>query len=94
MPGEVNPTQQEAMVMVCIQVIGEDTSLPGSFSPERISAARDVAIGLVLVGAGMAQPWQTATFTAMAANFVPLVAPANQMSYDTQQFYNARWRSS
>ena len=24
MPGKVNPTQQEAMVMVCIQVIGED----------------------------------------------------------------------
>ncbi|MDB5410191.1 MAG: hypothetical protein JWL84_5103 [Rhodospirillales bacterium] len=49
------------------------------------------ALGLVLVPAGalMAQPWQTAMFTAMAANFVPLLAPANQMSYDTQQFYNA-----
>jgi uncharacterized membrane protein YccC len=23
--------------------------------------------------------------------FVPLLAPANQMSYDTQQFYNAAW---
>ncbi len=54
-------------------------------------AAFSLAIGLVLVpaGAGMAQPWQTAMFTAMAANFVPLLAPANQMSYDTQQFYNA-----
>jgi uncharacterized membrane protein YccC len=50
-----------------------------------------VAIGLVLVPAGalMLQPWQPAMFTAMAANFVPLLAPANQMSYDTQQFYNA-----
>jgi uncharacterized membrane protein YccC len=28
-------------------------------------------------------------FTAVAANFVPLLAPANQMSYDTQQFYNS-----
>jgi uncharacterized membrane protein YccC len=37
----------------------------------------------------MTQPWQTAMFTAMAANFVPLLAPANPMSYDTQQFYNA-----
>jgi uncharacterized membrane protein YccC len=48
------------------------------------------AIGLVLVpaGAGMAQPWQTVVFTAMAANFVPLLAPTNQMSYDTVQFYN------
>jgi uncharacterized membrane protein YccC len=50
-----------------------------------------LAIGLVLVPAGalMTQPWQTATFTAMAANFVPLLAPANDMSYDTRQFYNA-----
>jgi uncharacterized membrane protein YccC len=54
-------------------------------------AAFSLAIGLVLVpaGAGMAQPWQTMVFTAMAANFVPLLAPANQESYDTQQFYNA-----
>src|SRR5207237_8212868 len=42
-------------------------------------AAFSLAIGLVLVpaGAGMAQPWQTAMFTAIAANFVPLLAPAN-----------------
>ena len=54
-------------------------------------AAFSLAIGLVLVpaGAGMAQPWQTAMFTAMAANFVPMLAPANPMSYDTVQFYNA-----
>jgi uncharacterized membrane protein YccC len=49
------------------------------------------AIGLVLVpaGAGMAQPWQTPMFTAMAAFFCFLLAPTNQMIYDTQQFYNA-----
>jgi uncharacterized membrane protein YccC len=54
-------------------------------------AAFSLAIGLVLVpaGAGMAQPWQTATFTAIAANFVPILGPANRESYDTQQFYNA-----
>jgi uncharacterized membrane protein YccC len=54
-------------------------------------AAFSLAIGLVLVpaGAGMAQPWQTAMLTAMAANFVPILGPANQESYDTQQFYNA-----
>jgi uncharacterized membrane protein YccC len=52
--------------------------------------AFSLAIGLVLVpaGAGMAQSWQTAMFTAIAANFIPLLAPANQMSYDTEQFYN------
>jgi uncharacterized membrane protein YccC len=37
----------------------------------------------------MAQPWQTAMFTAMTANFVPLLAPANPMTYNTEQFYNA-----
>jgi uncharacterized membrane protein YccC len=53
-------------------------------------AAFSLALGFVLIpaGAGMAQPWQTVTFTAMAANFLPLLAPANQMSYDTAQFYN------
>ena len=53
--------------------------------------AFSLAIGLVLVpaGAGMAQPWQTAMFMAMTANFVPILGPANQQSYDTQQFYNA-----
>jgi uncharacterized membrane protein YccC len=54
-------------------------------------AAFSLALGLVLVPAGalMAQPWQPAIFTAMTANFIPLLAPVNQMSYDTQQFYNA-----
>src|SRR5258708_12672014 len=54
-------------------------------------AGFNLAIGLVLVPAGalMVQSWQTPMFTAMAGNFVPLLAPANQMSYDTQQFFNA-----
>jgi len=53
--------------------------------------AFSLAIGLVLVpaGAGMAQSWQTPMFTAIAAFFCFLLAPTNQMSYDTQQFYNA-----
>jgi uncharacterized membrane protein YccC len=54
-------------------------------------AAFSLAIGIVLVPAGalMAQPWQTAMFTAMAANFVPLLGPANPMTYNTEQFYNS-----
>jgi uncharacterized membrane protein YccC len=50
-----------------------------------------LAIGLVLVpgGALMAQAWRPVMFLAMTANFIPLLAPANQMTYDTQQFYNA-----
>jgi uncharacterized membrane protein YccC len=55
-------------------------------------AAFSLAIGLVMVPAGamIAQPWQTAMFTALAAfGFLSLVAPTNPMSYDTQQFYNS-----
>jgi uncharacterized membrane protein YccC len=50
-----------------------------------------MVIGLFLVplGALMAQPWQAMMFTAMAVNFVPLLAPSNQMTYNTIQFYNA-----
>jgi uncharacterized membrane protein YccC len=50
-----------------------------------------IMIGLFLVpaGAGVAQPWQTATFIGMTYNFIPLLAPANQMTYDTVQFYNS-----
>jgi uncharacterized membrane protein YccC len=53
-------------------------------------AGFSIALALYLVPAGalIAQPWQTATFTAMAVNFVPLLGPANQMSYDSVQFYN------
>jgi uncharacterized membrane protein YccC len=52
--------------------------------------AFSLAIGLLLVPAGalMAQPWQTMTFTAMTFNFVPLLAPANPMVFNLQQFYN------
>lgn len=53
-------------------------------------AGFSVIIGLYLVPAGalMAQPWQTAMFAAMAGNFIPLLAPTNEMTYDTLQFYN------
>ena len=53
--------------------------------------AFSLAIGLVLVpaGAGVAQPWQKVMFMAMAFLFVPILRPANQQIYDTQQFYNA-----
>jgi uncharacterized membrane protein YccC len=49
-----------------------------------------LAIGLVLVpaGAGMAQSWRTPMFTAIAAFFCFLLAPTNEMTYDTVDFYN------
>ena len=53
--------------------------------------AFSIALGLVLVpaGVGVAQSWQTAAFMGLAAWFVPLVSPANEMSYNTMQFYNS-----
>src|SRR5262249_10219917 len=44
---------------------------------------------LIPVGTGVAQAWQTAIFIGMTYNFIPLLAPANQMTYDTVQFYNS-----
>ncbi len=48
------------------------------------------AIGVVLVpgGALSAQSWRQPFFTALAMNFIPLLQPANTMSYDPGQFYN------
>jgi uncharacterized membrane protein YccC len=65
--------------------------LPGLETFEAFS----IAIGVYLVPAGalMARPLmapsQKAMFTYLAAYFVPLLAPENEMSYDTMQFYNA-----
>jgi fumarate hydratase class II len=46
MPGKVNPTQCEAMVMVCIQVIGEDTAVAfaGSQGNFELNAMRPIII--------------------------------------------------
>jgi hypothetical protein len=50
-----------------------------------------LALYLVPAGALMARSSQAmfVFFIAMTANFVPLLAPANQMTYDTVQFYNS-----
>jgi uncharacterized membrane protein YccC len=54
-------------------------------------AGFSLAIGMFLVPAGalVAQPWQTALFIPIAAQFLPLLAPANQENYDPAQYYNA-----
>jgi uncharacterized membrane protein YccC len=54
-------------------------------------AGFSIVMGLFLVPAGalMTQSWQPTIFAALAGNFVPLLAPANQANYDTVQFYNA-----
>jgi fumarate hydratase, class II len=50
MPGKVNPTQSEAMVMVCTQVIGEDTAVAfaGSQGQFELNTMRPVIIANVL----------------------------------------------
>jgi uncharacterized membrane protein YccC len=60
--------------------------LPGLETFEAFSLA--IGLYLIPVGALVAQPWQTVIFTAMIVGFGPLLAPANEMSYDPQQFYN------
>jgi uncharacterized membrane protein YccC len=53
-----------------------------------------IGIGLFLIPSGilMALPWQKGwqkgMFTAMTANFIPILGPGNPMNYDTVQFYN------
>jgi uncharacterized membrane protein YccC len=61
--------------------------LPGS----ETFIALALSIGLVLIPAGAlsALSWQVAIFGSIASWFVPLVAPENQISYDTLQFYNS-----
>jgi fumarate hydratase class II len=50
MPGKVNPTQEEMMVMVCIQVIGEDNAVgfAGSQGNFELNAMRPIVIWNVL----------------------------------------------
>jgi uncharacterized membrane protein YccC len=52
------------------------------------------ALGFFFLPAGFAmavsrQPIVTAVLTAMAFNFIPLLAPTNEMNYDTTQYYNS-----
>jgi uncharacterized membrane protein YccC len=49
-----------------------------------------IVLGLFLIPASamIAQPWNTALFVPITANFIPILGPANLMSYNTIQFYN------
>jgi uncharacterized membrane protein YccC len=53
-----------------------------------------LAIGLYILPAGFAlansrKPAATAVLTSVSVNVMPLIAPTNQMIYDTAQFYNS-----
>jgi len=55
MPGKVNPTQCEAIVMICIQVIGEDTAVAfaGSQGNFELNAMRPIVINNFLHAASI-----------------------------------------
>jgi len=55
MPGKVNPTQQEAMMMVCIQVIGEDNAVAfaGSQGNFELNTMRPIVINNFLHSASV-----------------------------------------
>jgi uncharacterized membrane protein YccC len=64
--------------------------LPGLDTFPAFCAA--LALYFIPVGFGVVlarQPAMSAGFTAMAFNFMPLLSPTNQMTFNTVQFYNA-----
>ena len=65
--------------------------LPGSGAETFFAFSLVIGLCLVPIGALLAQarqPLQIGMFTAMTMTFMPLLAPTNQMVYDTVQFYN------
>ncbi len=79
-------TAGTAVTAICAAIVGF------AFLPQVSTFAGFAAVlGLVLVPAGAlsAQPWQQVLFTAIAANFVPLLAPSNPMTYDPGAYYNS-----
>ena len=86
----VHSTATDFLIGVCltaaVAAIVKFAVLPGVDT----FAGLSLAIGLVLVPAGavIALPWRPAIFTFVILFIEPLVAPENQMTYDTQQFYN------
>jgi uncharacterized membrane protein YccC len=81
------------MVGTCLAVVFAaiiELALLPSLQTETFLAF-SLVIGLYLVPAGAltVQPWLTVIFVAMTANFMPILAPTNPMSYNAAQFYNA-----
>jgi uncharacterized membrane protein YccC len=78
-------------VGVCLSVIVAATVKFAVLPHVETFGSFSLVLGLVLlpVGALATQPWHSALFTSLAVYLLPLIAPANPMSYDTQQFYNS-----
>jgi uncharacterized membrane protein YccC len=66
-------------------------ALPGTGAETFAAFSLILGFCLVPIGALLAharRPWEIAMFTAMTITFMPLLAPTNQMVYNTVQFYN------
>ena len=66
-------------------------ALPGSGAETFAAFSLIIGVCLVPIGALLAharRPWEIAMSTAMTITFMPLLAPTNQMVYNTVQFYN------
>jgi len=74
-----------ALSVVCA-AIAKFALLPGLSTFAGLSLV--LGVFLVPLGALSAQGWRTAMFTGAAVLFTALLAPENQMNYDTRQFYN------
>jgi uncharacterized membrane protein YccC len=80
-----------AVLDVVLTAIIAFAVLPGLGTETFVGFGLVIAPCLVAIGALLAQarqPLQT-MFTGITLLFIPLLAPANPMSYDTLQFYNA-----
>ena len=71
------------IVTAALAAIVNFAVLPG------LTGFTEFSLVLVPAGALLILTWPTAMFLAIAFLLVPLMAPANQMSYDPQQFYNS-----
>jgi uncharacterized membrane protein YccC len=79
------------MIGVCIAAVCAAVILFAGLPNVETFVGFSLVMGLFLVPAGalMAQSGNAPTFVALSGNLVPLLAPANQMSYDIAQFYNS-----
>src|SRR6202035_2849254 len=77
-------------VGTAIAALGAATVLFAGLPNVTSFAGFAIVLGLFLIPAAamIAQPWNTALFVPIAANFIPILGPANQMSYKPIQFYN------
>ena len=87
---QVHATAADFLIGVCLTAAAAAIVKFAMLPQLETFAGFSLAIGLVLVPAGamIALRRRPAIFTFVSIFFVLLLAPVNQMTYDTQQFYN------